>query len=189
MDNFYSIGMPGRWYEELFEVAVGQYGYVTSADVRDLGGYGGVLVDMERAGHLERVARGLYRFVSYPVDPRDELMAATLWSRSAGIISHDSALDLWDLCDVNPAKVHVTVARSARIRRTIPAAYQIHVRDLAPCEVGNVDGIPTVTAMRAILDGIERHLDRRLIKQAIDSATSRGLLLGSEHQALLEAAK
>jgi predicted transcriptional regulator of viral defense system len=38
------------------------------------------------------------------------------------VISHDTALDLWDLCDVNPAKVHVTVpAADAPASETSPA--------------------------------------------------------------------
>ena len=184
MGFFYSFGMPGRWYAQLFDVAAGQYGYVTSQEVRALGGRDGVLVDMERAGHLERVARGLYRFVSYPTDARDELMAATLWPRALGVISHDSALDLWELCDVNPTRVHLSVPKSARIRRNVPITYEIHERDLDDADVANVDGIPTVTPMRAILDGLERHLDRRLIDQAIDVATRRGLLIDAERQEL-----
>lgn len=187
MDFLHSFGMPGRWYSELFEVASDQYGYVTSEDVRDLGGDHQVLVDMERHGHLDRLSRGLYRFRSYPTDPRDELMAATLWPRRLGVISHDSALDLWELCDVNPAKIHLTVPASARIRRQVPAQYQVHVRELDDTDASNVDGIPVVTPLRAILDGIERHLDQRLIDQAIETAKRRGLLLRDELATLAEA--
>ena len=52
----------------------------------ELGAREGVLVEMERAGQLDRVARGLYRFRPYPTDARDELMAATLWPRRLGVI-------------------------------------------------------------------------------------------------------
>lgn len=183
----HTIDMPGRWFEELFEVAAGQFGFVTSEDAHELGGQDGVLVDMERAGHLDRVARGLYRFRSYPTDPRDELMAATLWPRRLGVISHDSALDLWELCDVNPARIHVTVPKTARLRRRVPPSYEVHERELELDECSNVDGIRVVTPLRAILDGIERHLDRRLVNQAIDTATRRGLLLPEEREVLAEA--
>jgi hypothetical protein len=96
----------------------------------------------------------------------DQLMEATLWPRGLGVISHDSALDLWELCDVNPAKVHVTVPASARIRREVPSAYLVHQRDLDLSEVTRIDGIPVVNVRRAILDGIERHLGGHLIDQA-----------------------
>ena len=177
---FHTFVMPGRWYTELFEVAADQNGYVTTDDVRGLGGTAQVLVDMHRHGQLQRVAHGLYRFPLYPRDPRDELKQATLWPRGLGVISHDSALDLWELCDVNPAKIHVTVPRSARLRRQAPALYVVHVRDLDPADVTASEGIPVVSAKRAVLDGIERHLDGRLIDQAIDNGRRRGLLLAGE---------
>ena len=100
------------------------------------------------------------------------------------MISHDSALDLWDLCDVNPPKIHVTVPKSARVRRKAPRLYEIHVRDLDPADITRVEGIAVVTPMRAILDGLERHLDKRLIGQALDAARRRGLMTKTELAAL-----
>jgi predicted transcriptional regulator of viral defense system len=175
MELIHTIDMPGKWYSELYEIAADQYGYVTAADLAVIGAQNRVLVDMERHGHADRITRGLYRFRSFPITARDELMAATLWPNRLGVISHGSALDLWGLCDVNPARVHVTIPKTPRIRRHAPDSYVVHVRDLDPTDIGNVEGIPTVTACRAILDGIERHLDTRLLRQAIDAAASRGL--------------
>ena len=77
MDLLHTFVMPGRWYTELFEVAADQHGYVTTDDVRELGGTAQVLVDMHRHGQLRRVADGLYRFALFPQDPRDELKQAT----------------------------------------------------------------------------------------------------------------
>ena len=150
-------------------MAADQHGCVTTDDVRGLGGTAQVLVDMHRHSQLRRVAHGLYRFPMYPQGPRDELKQATLWPRGLGVISHDSALDLWELCDVNPEKIHVTVPRSARLRCQAPALYVVHVRDLDPADVTSFEGIPVVSAGRAVFDGIERHLDARLINQAIDN--------------------
>lgn len=186
MDFFHTFGMPGRWYSELFDIAADQYGYVTTEDLQQLGGDAKVLVDMRRHGHVDRVAHGLYRFRSFPAGPLDEFMQATLWPRRLGVISHDSALDLWDLCDVNPAKIHVTVPKAARLRRATPPEYVVHTRDLDPVDVTRFEGIPVVTALRAILDGTERHLDRRLIDQAVDSARRRGLIT-REELAMVEA--
>ena len=49
-----------------------------------------------------------------------------------------------------------------------------------PADISNVDGVPIVTPFKAILDGLERHLDGRLIGQAIDSAARRGLITSDE---------
>lgn len=172
--------MPGRWYTQLFEIAAGRNGFVTTDDAKQIGATAQALVDMHRHGQLDRVGHGVYRFNAFPVGPLDELMQATLWPRGLGTISHDSALDLWDLCDVNPAKIHVTVPKRARIRRATPALYEIHVRDLEPADVTRHEGIPVVTPLRAIVDGIARHLDARLVDQAVGNARARGLLLAAE---------
>jgi predicted transcriptional regulator of viral defense system len=186
MELIHTFDMPGKWYAELFGIASDQYGYVTPHDATSIGAQDRVLVDMERHGHLHRVSRGLYRFRSFPPSPRNELMAATLWPNRLGVISHDSALDLWDLCDVNPAKIHVTVPKTARVRRQVPPAYAVHIRSLGDSDITNVDGIPVVTPLQAILDGIERHLDDRLIRQAIDGAQQRGLLVDNDLSRIAE---
>jgi len=41
-------------------------------------------------------------------------------SRTPAQLSHETALDLHDLCDVNPAQIHLTVPAAYRLRRRIP---------------------------------------------------------------------
>lgn len=169
--------MPGRVYEMLFDVAVDQHGYVTTENARDLGIDPGRLTDLAHRGHADHVSHGLYRMRAVPVAEHDQLMEAVLWPRGLGVISHDTALDLWDLCDVNPLKVHVTIPAAARLRRhRTPAAYQVHERDLDPRDVTRLDGIPVVAVRRAILDGIERPLGPHLIDQALDRGRRTGQL-------------
>lgn len=164
----------------LLDRAFDQYGFVTSDDARSLGIDQKRLVDMERRGTLERVARGLYRFKVIPHTGREHLMEAVLWPRrTRGVLSHDTALELHDLCDINPAKVHITIPRSYRINRDIPSTYAIHHRDLADSDRTLVEGIPVVTPARSIEDAIETHVDPKLIDQAIETARRRGLLRGA----------
>jgi len=174
------MSMPGKVYKRLFELATDQYGFVTTDDARDLGIDPHRLVVMASRGDLRRVAHGLYRFGLIPSTMFDELMEATLWPRRLGVISHQTALDLWDLCDVNPTKVDLTVPKAAKIRRAVPVVYRVHVRDLADEDVTCREGIPVVAAKRAILDGIEGHLDNRLIGQAIGTARGCGLVSGPD---------
>lgn len=169
--------MPGRVHDILFERAFDQHGFVTADDARVLGVDRQRLVDMERRGTLERVARGLYRFKAIPHGDRDQLMEAVLWPRrTRGVLSHATALDLHDLCDINPVKIHITVPRRYRINREAPAVYAIHHRDLEDADRAVLDGLPTVTPRRAILDAIEAHVDPKLVEQAVDTARRRGLV-------------
>lgn len=168
--------MPGRIYNELFDLAMERYGFVTPDDARELGIDPQRLVVMNDRGVLDRVAHGLYRFPSIPPTGLEEFMQATLWPRGQGVISHESALDLHELCDVNPAKIHVTVPAGYRLRRQIPDAYVFHQRQLADEDRTLHEGIPIVTPRRAILDGITAGLRGGLIDQAIETAQARGLI-------------
>ncbi|MBW8060798.1 MAG: hypothetical protein FVQ78_10920, partial [Solirubrobacterales bacterium] len=75
----------------------------------------------------------VYRVPLIPVTPLDPYMQATLWPRNAeAVISHASALGLYELGDVNPAKINITVPRAHRPRREVPALYVLHREDLGP---------------------------------------------------------
>jgi predicted transcriptional regulator of viral defense system len=113
-------------------------------------------------------------------------MAAALWPRGApGVLTHETALDLWDVSDVNPAKIHVTVPRRHRPQREIPAAYVIHREDLDPTEVTAIEGVPVARLARAIRQCAGTHLGRDLLEQATRQARARGLLSAAEHAALV----
>lgn len=70
--------------------------------------------------------------------------------------SGETALDLHELCDVNPSAIHLTVPSGFRTRKAVPEIYRLHRFDLELAEIGWREGIPTVTPERAILGGIER---------------------------------
>lgn len=168
--------MPGRVYTELLEAANGQYGYVTADDARAEGVDPTFLRVMAHRGLLERTARGVYRFSIIPATALDQYMEAVLWPRTKALLSHETALDLHDLCDVNPARIHITVPAGYRLRRDVPPMYQLHERDLDDADITMHEGIPIVTVRRAILDGIEANIGGHLISQAVKGARARGLI-------------
>ncbi|SRR6266545_6637953 len=176
--------MPGRVYMGLLEEATGRYGYVTADDARAAGVDPAQLRIMNHRGLVEHVARGVYRFPIVPTTALDQYMEAVLWPRTTAVLSHDTALDLHGLCDVNPADIHITVPADYRVRRDVPRMYQLHRRDLDPADVTLHEGIPIVTVYRAIRDGIEAKLGGHLIDQAIDTARRRGLLAPEQLNAL-----
>ncbi len=177
--------MPGSAFLRLVEIANDQYGYVTTSDARQARVSAVRLAQMGRRRQLERIAQGLYRVLTHPRSSLDPYMEAALWPRGLGVLSHATALDLLDLCDVNPAKVHITVPKSYRTwRRETPAAYVFHKRDLPPDDITKHESIPIVRAARAILDGIETPLGPALLDQAIETATRRGLLAPEELQTI-----
>ncbi|MBI4730250.1 MAG: type IV toxin-antitoxin system AbiEi family antitoxin domain-containing protein [Acidobacteria bacterium] len=177
--------MPGRVYAGLLEAANEQYGYITADDARAAGVDPAHLRIMHHRGLLTRVARGVYRFPVVPTTALDQYMEAALWPRTTAVLSHETALDLHGLCDVNPARIHVTVPARYRLRREVPLMYRLHRRDLDPGDLTRYEGIPIVTVYRAILDGVEADLGRHLVEQAMDTARRRGLLAPAELRTLM----
>ncbi len=122
------------------------------------------------------MAYGVYRMKAIPSDDLDEYMRAALWPMGARLLSHETALDLYELCDVNPAGIDVTVPHSYRTHRPVPVLYRLHPRNLASEETRRLRGLPIVTPLRAVLDGIETHMRRELIEQAIQTAEQQSLI-------------
>ena len=165
-------------WEQLWDVAVDQYGYVTSADAGALGLAPTVLGKMASRRRLERVGFGLYRFPQWPVSGNDSLIEAVLWTREpTAVLSHDTALDVLDLCDVNPAKIHITIPKQRPLRRAVtPDLYVLHRENLTENQRGWWEQIPTVTPDTAIRQGIVDGLRPTLVTQAIDTALKRSLI-------------
>lgn len=162
----------------LFERAVSQFGLITAADAREEGIDPVRLRQMLQRGTLERMSRGVYRFPAAPASRLDDYAAAVFWPIGVrGVLSHETALDLHELCDVNPAGIDITVPSAHRVRgREIPPAYRFHRRDLDPEDLMALDGLPIVTPVRAVLDGVDLALRQDLIEQAIDTLRERSAL-------------
>jgi predicted transcriptional regulator of viral defense system len=169
------------------EVALDQHGFVTTAQARDLGISAALLAMMVRRGRVERVSHGVYRVGQVPTTPSDPWMQAVLWTGfPEACLSHDSALDAWEISDINPNEIHVTVAAKRRVERTIPKGYVIHRQDLTPRQMTWWEAIPTVTAATAIRQCLETGVPTYLIRQALERSTKSGLVLAAEHAELTE---
>lgn len=169
--------MPGKRYDQLYELAADQFGYVTAAQARAAGISPQTLVMMERRNALRRTSHGVYRLINFPESEHDAFMEAVLWPVGvSAVISHDTALLLHELGDVNPTVIHLTVPRGYRTTRIVPRHIRIHFQDLMDEERMVHDGLPITTPERTIRDCISTHLGPALIDQAVDSAVLRGLI-------------
>jgi predicted transcriptional regulator of viral defense system len=144
--------MPGRNFKTLYEIAEDNYGFLTVEDARQAGIRPQRLAEMARRGSLQREGYGLYRLDPFPVHALDSYRKATLWPYPAeGVLSHETALDLYELSDVNPAKIHITVPKRYRLRRReAPPVYRFHHEDLDTHDITRHEGLPIVTPAKAI---------------------------------------
>lgn len=173
--------------DELWDVATLQHGFVTAHQATDRGIDKHALQMLVHRGTLTRAAFGVYRFPQYPVGEYDGHMLAVLWTRAPeACLSHETALDLYGISDVNPNRIHVTVGKQRRLRRTGGDDYVIHTEDLAPAQVGWAQEIPTVTPASAIAQCIAYGTPTYLLRQAIERGQAQGYLKTAESDTLAE---
>lgn len=168
--------MPGRVFTDILDIAREQHGYVRAEDVRELGLNPKRLNDYWRRGQADRLGHGVYRLRLIPPGEWDEFMEAAMWPDGRGVLCHETALDLHELCDVNPNRIDVTVPKTYRTHRAAPDQLRLHGRDLDDLEVTVLNAIPIVTPARAIEDAIEIDLRPTLVDQALDTALRQALI-------------
>ena len=121
--------MPGRVFNTLHDHAVEQHGFLTTRDADELGVNPRRLHVMKDRGVLEHVSRGVFRFPDVPAGPLDQYAAATLWPLEVqGVLSHATALDLHELCDINPSRIDITVPPDSGPLVTLPPSLHCIVR-------------------------------------------------------------
>jgi predicted transcriptional regulator of viral defense system len=153
----------------LREAAVDQYGFITTRQALDRGVPQAELSKMVSRGRLEHVAHGVYRVPLIPYSEYTRFMLALLWTGAPeAALSHETALDAYGVSDINPTLIHVTVAKSRRIRRSGGQGYAVHYQDLDSAKLTWWEGMRIVTLPAAIEQCIESGVQRYLIRQAIE---------------------
>ncbi len=171
----------------LFQIASEQHGYFTTAQAHVSGFRSNLLAHHVRSGRFLHVAPGIHRIRDYPTSPYVEIVAAWLAAgKETAVVSHESALDLLDLCNVIPNAVHLTVPRARRYRSGPPGVV-IHTttRPLQPSDPVTRHGIRVTSPLRSILDAANAGTAPEQIELAIDQALRRGLF---DHDEVLAAA-
>ncbi|MCC7371958.1 MAG: type IV toxin-antitoxin system AbiEi family antitoxin domain-containing protein [Chloroflexi bacterium] len=165
---------------ELVDLASEQHGYFTTAQAARCGYAPDMLTYHVKQGNFRRVHRGVYRFRDFPFSPRENVVAAWLAvGKDEAVVSHESALDLWDLSDVVPEAVHVTIPRARRsLARRPPPGVIVHTttRPWDDGEVRSNEGIRVTSPERTILDAADAGTQPEQIEMAIGQALRRGWL-------------
>jgi hypothetical protein len=166
----------------LFEIAEQQQGFFTTKQAKAAGFAENTHPYHVQAGNWIREHRGIYRLALFPMADRPDLVLWALWSRNRdeeveGVYSHQTALSLYELSDLNPAKLHMTVPTDFRRNSDIPGILVLHYADLPESDVQNAQGFKFTRPLRTILDLIEADtVERNFIRRALRQAIDRGLI-------------
>lgn len=158
---------------ELFTLAAGQGGYFTAAQARTVGYSHQAQAYHVRTGDWQRVDRALFRLAEWVPGAHDELSRWTLWSRGIGVVSHESALAVHDIGELESAQVQLTVPRGFRKRHD---GVRLHVGELPAGDIVEHAGFRLTTPVRSLVDIAADGPDEEQLARAIDDARARGLL-------------
>ena len=168
--------------DALFETAEGQQGYFTAKQAADAGYKLGSQAHHVKSGNWVRVERGIYRLARFPQSSEEQLVIYALWSRNRageteGVYSHQTALSIHELSDVNPTKLYMAVPTTFRRRAKLPKMLVLHRASLNEKEVEQRQGFAVTRPLRAIADLVAAEsVSRDIVEQALTEGRQRGLL-------------
>jgi predicted transcriptional regulator of viral defense system len=172
--------------DSLFEIVQSQHGIFTTKQAVDAGYDRNSHPYQVKKGYWIRECRGIYRQAHYHFDLESEYVIWSLWSRNRldkpqGVYSHDTALSIFELSDLNPSKVHMTVPPTFRKNCGTPDHLVLHRGELEDQQVQDRGGYKVTRPMKAILDLCrEKTVSRDLIAQAVSEGVKRGLITQRE---------
>ena len=159
-------------FDHLYQIAEDQAGYFTTQQAHKAGYSLERLSDLTMRGQFIRIEQGVYRLTHFPATLFEDLHIASLKTGPSSVISHESALAVFELSDILPTAVHVIIPKTGSRRRK---GVQFHTPKLQEDEISQREGLRVTRVERTIADVILRGVSYQHIRQAIQEALQRGL--------------
>jgi len=159
-------------YDSLYKIAENQAGYFTTSQARVVGYSWERLSNLTKTNKFIRIEKGLYRLNNFPFSSNEDLFLAILKSGPKSILSHETALSVYELSDVLPGEIHIIIPKT-RSRRRKHVKY--HIQKISDDEITKYKGLPITTVERTIIDVLNSGGDILQVKKAIIEALNRGM--------------
>ncbi len=172
--------------ECLYQISEGQQGYFTARQAVACGYPTSSHVYHLKVGRWQREHRGIYRLTRFPSTDHAQYVLWSLWSCNRqgipqGVYSHQTALSLFDLSDLMPARLHMTVPHAFRRNSPTPSELFLHRGKIGPDEVEERQGFRVVRPIRAVADLLaEAFVSSDHLQMALREGLRRGVITQSE---------
>lgn len=160
-----------------------QHGYFHRRDAHAYGLSDAMLSYHTKTGRFERRLPAVYRLHIAPLDVDDNYVEAWVWTGYRGALSHETALEIYELSDVAPSWLHLTLPPSSK-PASIPPTYRVHMAPLPPEEVRDYASIRLTTPARSIVDAAVAGTEPNQIIAAVWQAVDRHLATAAALQEL-----
>lgn len=161
--------------QDLDELVVRNGGYFTAAQARGIGYTHQAQAHNVRAGNWERVDRGIFRLAS-ALSPSGEFSHFSRWARwsnDLGVISHESALAVHGLGELESSRVEMTVPPGFKKEAD---AVHLHYGHLDAGDVELNSGFRLTTPTKSIIDVAGKPIDEDQLARLIEDATDQGMI-------------
>jgi very-short-patch-repair endonuclease len=156
-----------------FELAERQHGVITRAQLLALGSSSSRIQRLVSGHRLALMLPSVYRIVGAPRSAHQRLSALCLLLGNEAVVSHLTAAHLFRLDAPECSTTHVTIGEHNRRGRGVEGVV-LHRSRIVP-ERRVVDGIPTTSAARTIVD-VSGHVDAEQLEAMFESARRLGLV-------------
>ena len=158
---------------QLANLASQQGGYFTARQAISVGYSSRLQHHHAATGNWRRIERGIYRLPAMPAGRNEGFVRASLWSGGKGVVSHESALAFYEISDVMPESIHLTVPKAFRKRRE---GVVLHRGLLKPETVRKEQGFSVTTPLQTIADAAGSNLAQEHLNRAVGDALRSGLV-------------
>lgn len=177
-----------RKTDKLYLIAERQQGFFTAAQAVACGYPTSGHVYHLKVGTWRREYRGIYRLVRFPMSDDAQYVLWALWSRNRlgvpqGVYSHQTALALFELSDLMPKRLHITVPPDFRRSAPIPEVLVLHRGRFAPDECEERRGYRVTRPLRAVADLLaDASVSKEYLRQALEQSLESGLITRTEFE-------
>lgn len=175
--------------EELVSIAIHQHGYFTASQA-EAAGYSQKNHHYHvKNGDWIREARGLYRMAAVPLTDYSHYWQINLQFRNLNdepqpVFSGATALEIYELSDVNPAKVHIYLPKKFRTQKQVPKSVEIEKSDINEGDFQVIEGLKVTTPIKTVLDlAQDESFPEEHLEQAVKEGLKKGYFLKSEIKA------
>lgn len=150
----------------LAALAAEQHGVFSVSQTTELGLDPSTIRKRSALGVYDRLHRGVYAIGGSPESWRRETVGLVLAAAGLAAASHKTAAYLWGMSSIEPELGEIVTRRHRRIVRELP---QVHESgDLEQRDIVVVDGIPTTTPVRTIVD-LGASASSRFVEHCLDT--------------------
>ena len=173
-------------YKKLNKIAFTQGGLFTAKQAESSGYIRSNHHYHIKTGHWLKEGWGIYRLDYIPVDEMSFYWRLLLWScnkknKPTAVFSHKTALSLYNLSDVNPSEIIITVPKKFQKRSKPFKNLKIYKKDLSKKDIKPLKGLPVTTPLKTLLDIHKaKSLSEQLMEQAVQEALQKGYIIKSD---------